>query len=296
MAAASKSSQKAKNVVIALLALWSIISLIVIVVWATSPDLKSSAQCRAELQEMREKLEGAKVVFQKDKVALEEQVTAAREAQDRQRAEILLLLESINATNATLEECRQENVVLNGNISVLQETVEQLRETKANLTAQISEQEDHIEALQQNVTLAGHQTESCFSLKAAAESQMLAAQSQTKACESQQQFQQKQLMLDTGVFLSSRMLDTGVLLSSTTQTGLKGVSESATGRLTQSEHLVQCGVTRLAASRIVGQNSREHAGLQTAECDLMQWNILPPDDAGCFIQHLHHHHHHCRPS
>ncbi|XP_033476653.1 uncharacterized protein LOC117253376 [Epinephelus lanceolatus] len=193
MAAASKSSQKAKNVVIALLALWSIISLIVIVVWATSPDLKSSAQCRAELQEMREKLEGAKVVFQKDKVALEEQVTAAREAQDRQRAEILLLLASINATNATLEECRQENVVLNGNISVLQETVEQLRETKANLTAQISEQEDHIEALQQNVTLAGHQTESCFSLKAAAESQMLAAQSQTKACESQQQFQQKQL-------------------------------------------------------------------------------------------------------
>lgn len=193
MAAASKSSQKAKNVVIALLALWSIISLIVIVVWATSPDLKSSAQCRAELQEMREKLEGAKVVFQKDKVALEEQVVAARDERDRQRAEILLLLERVNATNATLEECRQENVVLNGNISALQETVEQLRQTEANLTAQISEQEDHIEALQQNVTLAGHQTESCFSLKAAAESQMLAAQSQTKACESQQQYLQKQL-------------------------------------------------------------------------------------------------------
>ncbi|KAJ4921211.1 hypothetical protein JOQ06_019469, partial [Pogonophryne albipinna] len=52
---------------------------------------------------------------------------------------------------------------------------------------------NHIEALQQNVTEAGHQTESCSSLRAAAESQMLAAQSQTRACESRQQYQQKQL-------------------------------------------------------------------------------------------------------
>lgn len=193
MAAASKSSQTAKNVVIALLALWSIISLIVIVVWATSPDLKSSAQCRAELQETTEKLEGAKVVHKKNMVALEEMVEAAREEQARQKAEILLLLGHINATNITLEECRQENVVLNGNISVLQETVEQLRETEANLSALISLQEDHIEALQLNVTQAGHETESCFSLKAAAESQMLAAQSQTRGCQSQQQYLQKQL-------------------------------------------------------------------------------------------------------
>ena len=112
MAASSKSSQTAKNVVLALLALWSIVSLIVIVVWATSPDLKSAAQCRHELQETTEKLEGAKVVYYKNKVALEELVEASREKQERQRQEILLLLGRLNATNITLEECRQENVSL----------------------------------------------------------------------------------------------------------------------------------------------------------------------------------------
>uniref|UniRef100_A0A3Q3H3J6 Uncharacterized protein n=1 Tax=Labrus bergylta TaxID=56723 RepID=A0A3Q3H3J6_9LABR len=110
MADPAKSSQTAKNVVIALLALWSIISLVVIVVWSTSPDLKSSAQCRAELQDKTEKLEGVKVVCRKDKVALEEQVEAEREEQVKQGAEILLLLAHLNATNATLEESRQENV------------------------------------------------------------------------------------------------------------------------------------------------------------------------------------------
>ncbi|XP_070688578.1 centriolin [Pempheris klunzingeri] len=193
MAAPSKSSQKAKNAAIVLLALWSVVSLVVIVVWATSPDLKSSAQCRAELQETTEKLEGAKVVWNKNKVALEELLEKAREEQDRQRARVLLLLGRLNATNATLEECRREAVVLNGNISALQETVEQQRQTEANLTARLGLQEDHIEALQQNLTLAAHRTESCASLKTAAESQMVAAQSETRACESQQQYLQKQL-------------------------------------------------------------------------------------------------------
>nr|XP_019968097.1 PREDICTED: calcium/calmodulin-dependent protein kinase type II subunit beta-like [Paralichthys olivaceus] len=110
MAAPSKSSQKAKNVAIALLALWSIVSLIVIVVWATSPDLKSSAQCRAELQDIREKLEGAKVVWGKDRVALEEKVEKEREEQVRLTANNVLLLGRLNATNTSLEECRQENV------------------------------------------------------------------------------------------------------------------------------------------------------------------------------------------
>lgn len=95
---------------LALLALWSIISLVIIVVWATSPDLKSSAQCRAELQDLTEKLEGAKVVWNKNKQALEELVEAEREKQERQRAEILLLLGRLNATNVTLEECLQEKV------------------------------------------------------------------------------------------------------------------------------------------------------------------------------------------
>ncbi|KAF3690535.1 hypothetical protein EXN66_Car006208 [Channa argus] len=193
MAASSKSSQTTKNVVIALLALWSIISLIVIVVWATSPDMKSSAQCRHELKEANVKLEGSRVMWDKNKIALEEMVEKEREEKDRQTVEIMLLLGRLNATNATLEQCRQEIVVLMGNISVLEENNEQLRQTEANLTAELRLQEDHIEILQANLTQAFHETQSCFSLKTAAESQMLAAQSQTRACESNKQYLQKKL-------------------------------------------------------------------------------------------------------
>lgn len=107
-------SQKVKNGVLALLVLWSIISLVVIVVWATSPDWKGSAKCRAELQEAKETMEGGKVVWNNNKVALEELLEVEREKLDQQRAEISLLLERLSATNSTLEECRQEQVRSNG--------------------------------------------------------------------------------------------------------------------------------------------------------------------------------------
>ncbi|KAF7202889.1 uncharacterized protein si:ch211-1a19.3 [Nothobranchius furzeri] len=193
MAADPKGSSKVKNVVMCLLAIWFVASLIVIVVWATSPDLKGSAQCRSDLRNAEEQLEGAKVVHNKDRVALEELVREAREGQERLRGEILLLLGRINSTNASLEECRQENVVLSWNVTALQEGVEQLQQKEANLTAVLGLREDEIEVQQHNLTQAAHHTESCFSLKAAAESQMLAAQSQMKACESREQYLQKQL-------------------------------------------------------------------------------------------------------
>lgn len=104
------SSQKVKTGVLVLLALWSIISLVVIVVWATSPDWKGSAACRAELLEVTEKMEGAKVVWNKNKVALEDLLRAERQQRERQRTENSLLLERLGATNSTLEECRQEQV------------------------------------------------------------------------------------------------------------------------------------------------------------------------------------------
>ncbi|KAM3620566.1 uncharacterized protein V6R79_025510 [Siganus canaliculatus] len=190
---AAKSSQKAKNAALALLSLWSIISLIVIVVWATSPDMKGSAQCRAELQETTEKMEGAKVVFRKDKEALEQMVLRERQETAHQRAEVLLLLGHLNATNFTLEECRREGVDLKVNISALLDDIKQLRQVETNLTTQLRLQEEHIEVLQHNVTQSNHQTMSCLSLKTAAESQMVAAQSQTKGCESAKEYLQKQL-------------------------------------------------------------------------------------------------------
>ncbi|XP_031612106.1 uncharacterized protein si:ch211-1a19.3 [Oreochromis aureus] len=193
MAAASKSSQKVKNVVIALLALWSIISLIVIVVWATSPGMKGAPQCRAELQEVTEKMEGAKVVYNKNKEALEMMVSEERRKTDQQRTENLVLLGQLNTTNATLEECRQENVLLNRNMTIMQEDIEDLRQKEANLTVQLGLLKDQIDTLEQNLTQAIHKTEAAESLQMAAENNMKAAQAQTKVCESSKQAVQKQL-------------------------------------------------------------------------------------------------------
>lgn len=46
----SKSSGTCCNLVMALLTLWSMVSLIVIVVWATSPHMKGVAQCNVAQQ------------------------------------------------------------------------------------------------------------------------------------------------------------------------------------------------------------------------------------------------------
>ncbi|XP_061594836.1 uncharacterized protein si:ch211-1a19.3 [Cololabis saira] len=188
-----KSSGTCKNVALALLALWSIIALVLIVVWATSPDMKGAAQCRAELKEASRQREVDQVKFNKDKVALEELVQGARDERDQVKEEMLRLLGRLNATNVSLEECGQENAGLRVNISVLLEDVEQHRQTEANLTARLGLQEEHMEVLQQNLTQAGHHMASCASLRAAAESHQKAAQSQTKACESREQHLQKQL-------------------------------------------------------------------------------------------------------
>uniref|UniRef100_A0A665U6N6 Uncharacterized protein n=1 Tax=Echeneis naucrates TaxID=173247 RepID=A0A665U6N6_ECHNA len=110
MAASSKSSQKAKNVVICLLTLWSLISLIIIVVWATSPDWKGAAQCNAELRDAKEKLVGSRSMWEQNKKALEEKVEKERNEVERRAAEILLLLGHLNATNTSLVDCRQEVV------------------------------------------------------------------------------------------------------------------------------------------------------------------------------------------
>lgn len=101
-----------RNIVIAILTLWSIISLIIIVVWATSPDMKGSSQCRAELQELREKLEGAKVVWTKDRRALEDLVRQGWKNQSLLEKQIDKQKEQLRFLNLSLEASQQENVSL----------------------------------------------------------------------------------------------------------------------------------------------------------------------------------------
>ncbi|XP_036378598.1 uncharacterized protein si:ch211-1a19.3 [Megalops cyprinoides] len=191
--ASSKSSQTTRNIVIAFLALWSVISLIIIVVWATSPDMKSATQCRAEMQDLTNKYKDSKITWQKDKEALEEMVEAGRENQTTLRREIDVLMGRLNDTNTTLSACQEENVILNGNVTALENEVEAHVKTEANLTAEVELQKERVERLEQNMTQIFHQQESCKALLTAAKSQQQAAESQTNACESSKQYVQKQL-------------------------------------------------------------------------------------------------------
>ncbi|XP_072295494.1 uncharacterized protein [Eucyclogobius newberryi] len=189
----SKSSGKCTTLALTVLSLWGVASLITIVVWATAPDFKSATQCRKELRDLTVQHEGSKVVYQKKQDELEERVSQAHEEKEQLRGQILMLNERLNVTNHTLEQSRMEKLVLMTNISALQETVDTLEQIQANLSTQLVLKEDHIEALHLNLTQAEHQTESCFSLKDAAEAQTKAAESQTKACQSSQDYLQKKL-------------------------------------------------------------------------------------------------------
>lgn len=108
----SKSSQTTRNIVIACLALWSIISLIIIVVWATSPEMKGASQCRTEMQALRERHEGAKVVWNKDRKALEELVRQGWRNQTALQKQIDEQKNQIQSLNVSLNTSQQENVSL----------------------------------------------------------------------------------------------------------------------------------------------------------------------------------------
>lgn len=88
----------------ALLALWSMVSLIVIVVWATWPPLAGVTQCRAAQQALIEKMEGAKVMKEKEQEVLKSALKLSLENQTKMQEELGSLLESHRKTNASLTE------------------------------------------------------------------------------------------------------------------------------------------------------------------------------------------------
>ncbi|XP_066503855.1 uncharacterized protein si:ch211-1a19.3 isoform X2 [Hoplias malabaricus] len=153
----SKSSQTTRNIVIAFLALWSIVSLIVIVVWATSPDMKGASQCRAELRVLQEKFDREKAVWTDDRQALEHMA------------------------------------MLHENITWLKSEVELHEAIEANLTANISKQKDLIEDLQLNLTQAQSTLESCTVQNQAAQLLQKAAEKERDTCKTRIQYMEKQL-------------------------------------------------------------------------------------------------------
>lgn len=114
MAASSKSSHKFLNFVIVLLTLWSIVSLIIIVVWATSPDLKGASECNANLKKLKEKFTEETNTWNKDRLALEELVRQGRNNQSLLLTHIDQLKDQLQFLNQSLDSCLQQNVSVSG--------------------------------------------------------------------------------------------------------------------------------------------------------------------------------------
>ncbi|XP_017333268.1 uncharacterized protein si:ch211-1a19.3 [Ictalurus punctatus] len=191
--AASKSSHTVRNLIFAVLTLWSIISLIIIVVWATSPDLKGASECNANLKTLKEKFAKEKDVWSKDRHALEELVGQGRLNQSLLLTRIDQLKDQLQSLNQSLESCQQQNDMLNDNITRLKDEIELHKAIEANLTANITQQQDTIELLQHNLTQTAFELGMCTDLRKAAVNLQTAAEKQTQGCQSSKQFLQKQL-------------------------------------------------------------------------------------------------------
>ncbi|CAB1317068.1 unnamed protein product [Coregonus sp. 'balchen'] len=185
----SKSSGTCCNLVMALLTLWSIVSLIVIVVWATSPHMKGVALCKVAQQALTEKMEGAKVVWEKEKQALLEAIRLSQENQTTLQQEMEVVAERLRETNVSLSLSLQENAMLHENETALRNAICLHRETQRNLSLDLN----LFEWLQFNFTQAVHQSHSCSASCDASNSQEVAAMSQMKACESSKHYLRTQM-------------------------------------------------------------------------------------------------------
>ncbi|XP_076151882.1 uncharacterized protein LOC143135034 [Alosa pseudoharengus] len=193
MARSSKSSQNTCNFLLAFLALWSMTSLVVIIVWATWPYMRSLSQCEAARQTAVEKIEGARVVREKDEGVLRAQLSSSSENQTALRRELGIIMERLRETNVSLMDSLQEKEALKENITTLKSDVEMHMTLQKNVSSVLVWQEAHIDTLQANLTWSLHQWDSCNALISAAKSQQVAAESQNKACKSTTAYISKQL-------------------------------------------------------------------------------------------------------
>ncbi|XP_076880855.1 uncharacterized protein LOC143528826 [Brachyhypopomus gauderio] len=189
----SRSSNVAHSILISFLALWSIVSLIVIVVWATSPDMKGASQCRSELQALQEKADKDGLNWASDRRAMTNMVMEGRANQTLLLNQTLQLREQVRLLNESLNFCLEENAILNENITSLENETKVLKEIEANLTAKISQQQDLIEDLHHNLTQTASKLKACAGLNDAAQILKQTAETETEACQNSQQYLEKQL-------------------------------------------------------------------------------------------------------
>ncbi|CAM4590163.1 unnamed protein product [Leuciscus chuanchicus] len=181
--ARSNLAQNTCNWITALLTLWSMVSLIVIVVWATWPPLASLAQCREAHRALIEKMEGAKVMKEKEHNVLKSALQLSSKNQTRLQEELESILESQRETNASLTETLQLQMILKENVTALENQRLRLHNEHARLFSELAQQEALFETLWVNLTSESHHLDLCEALRDAANSQQMAAESQRKACE-----------------------------------------------------------------------------------------------------------------
>ncbi|KAL7876737.1 hypothetical protein AOLI_G00117000 [Acnodon oligacanthus] len=181
------------NWVVALLALWSMVSLVVVVVWASWPPRAGLQGCRSGLRALEEKMEGARVVKEKELRALERELERSRDNQSRLQLEIELILQSLRLTNTSLAHGLLEQAVLKENLTALKSEVAMLNSEQARLSQAQAVNEAQVFGLQVNLTTEEHQLDSCMALGDAARSQQVAAESQRKACESRSRYLNRHL-------------------------------------------------------------------------------------------------------
>ncbi|KAF4117518.1 hypothetical protein G5714_002071 [Onychostoma macrolepis] len=191
--AKSSSAQNTCNWIMALLALWSMISLIVIVVWATWPPLAGITQCRAAQQALIEKMEGAKVMKEKEQEVLKSVLKLSLENQTKLQEELGSLLESQRKTNGSLTESLRLQVTLKKNLTALENQRLVHQSEHARLFSELAQQEALIDILWVNLTSGSHHLDSCAALRDSASSQQVAADSQRKACETKTAYLVKQV-------------------------------------------------------------------------------------------------------
>ncbi|XP_051554475.1 uncharacterized protein LOC127441291 isoform X2 [Myxocyprinus asiaticus] len=193
--ARSSSAQNTCNWIMALLALWSMVSLIVIVVWSTWSPMFSIAQCRAEQQALIEKMEGAKVLKEREKEVLKTTLKLSYENQTKLQEELENILESQRETNTSLTDSLQIQIILKDNMTALENNRIMHQNEHERLSSELAQQEALIGTLWVHLTSEAHLLDSCAALRDAANSQQVAAESQRKACDSKTTHLGKQLQI-----------------------------------------------------------------------------------------------------
>ncbi|XP_029943119.1 uncharacterized protein LOC115385282 [Salarias fasciatus] len=182
-----------QTLALAVLSAWSLASLITIVAWATSPDLKGAARCRGDLRAAAVQLEGQRAVWGGERSQLEGALQAEREARERAESRAAALTLGMERLNQSLEECRETEAALRQNVSLLLDEREQQRRQLANLSAHIAAQDELVAYLEHNATQALMAAAACERLRTAEQHQAAAARTQTEACRVHQDFLQRQL-------------------------------------------------------------------------------------------------------